>query len=452
MTIPHIIHYTTIALTLLFSFFAAYQAHHELQFRARNRFLLLGILACTLLTVFGIAFPIASHYTSIGILFGSIAFLVWVKLLPSPIKPLSFSYERKYKGQIDERDIMFSRCELIDGEQNYINYYNRHPEKQEKDDKIRANPGLMSPESRYYHPTIFSQTEDIFKEVDSLQPHVEEAPNKHKQEVDSHEIKQNLESIAMDQGAVSFGTCLLKEEHYYSIGGRHERYDQSYHKEHEYAIAFTVEMDHEQMMFAPYAPTLKESATQYLNSAKISIQIAQHIRSLGYEARAHIDGNYKVVAPLVARDAGLGELGRMGLLMTPEIGPRVRIGVVTTNMPIELSKYQEDNSMLEFCLLCKKCAHNCPGNAISKDKPIEIDGNYRWQINQEACFNLWSMVGTDCGKCVIVCPYSHPVDFLHNLVRSGIKKSPAFRKIALTADNFFYGEKPKAVEMEKYRI
>lgn len=50
----------------------------------------------------------------------------------------------------------------------------------------------------------------------------------------------------------------------------------------------------------------------------------------GFNSRAHIDGDYELICPLVARDAGLGEIGRMGLLMTPRLGPRVRIAVVTT--------------------------------------------------------------------------------------------------------------------------
>ena len=48
-----------------------------------------------------------------------------------------------------------------------------------------------------------------------------------------------------------------------------------------------------------------ESAQQYLNAGAIAAQIAAAIQSLGYEACAHIDGNYQVVYPLVARDAGL---------------------------------------------------------------------------------------------------------------------------------------------------
>ena len=36
----------------------------------------------------------------------------------------------------------------------------------------------------------------------------------------------------------------------------------------------------------------------------------------------------------------LGVIGRMGLLMTPDLGPRVRISVVSTNMPLIQSPSQ----------------------------------------------------------------------------------------------------------------
>ena len=77
-----------------------------------------------------------------------------------------------------------------------------------------------------------------------------------------------------------------------------------------------------------------ESARRYLDSGAIAVQLALFLKGIGYRARAHIDGNYRVVCPLVARDAGLGEIGRMGILMTPALGPRVRIAVVTTDFPL----------------------------------------------------------------------------------------------------------------------
>ena len=173
------------------------------------------------------------------------------------------------------------------------------------------------------------------------------------------------------------------------------------------------------------------------------MQIATFIRKLGYEARAHIDGDYRVVCPLVARDAGLGDIGRMGLLMTAKQGARVRIAVVTTNMDLDIDENKTEHSVTEFCRICKKCASTCPGNAISKNEMQEIDGVVRWQISQEKCYTYWSRSGTDCGRCIAVCPYSHPDNFFHNLVRFGIKYNPLFRWVAVIMDEVFYGKKPK---------
>jgi reductive dehalogenase len=201
-------------------------------------------------------------------------------------------------------------------------------------------------------------------------------------------------------------------------------------------------MSHEMLKTAPAAPVVMESGQQYLNAGVIALQVATFIRNLGYEARAHIDGNYELVCPLVARDAGLGELGRMGLLMTPKLGPRVRISVVTTNLPLITDKPLNDYSVIDFCTICKKCADACPSQAISFSPQEEINGIKRWQINQEKCFTLWSTLGTDCGRCISVCPYAHPDNLLHNIVRTGIKNSSAFRKAALHLDDYFYGRKP----------
>ncbi|MCF8231503.1 MAG: 4Fe-4S dicluster domain-containing protein [Bacteroidales bacterium] len=94
--------------------------------------------------------------------------------------------------------------------------------------------------------------------------------------------------------------------------------------------------------------------------------------------------------------------------------------------------------------------HKCPSNAISFDDPNEIEGITRWQINQEACFTLWKKIGTDCGRCVSVCPYSHPDNLLHNLVRKGLRQSAAFRKAALKMDDFLYGRKPAPKKEEEW--
>ncbi len=153
-----------------------------------------------------------------------------------------------------------------------------------------------------------------------------------------------------------------------------------------------------------------------------------------------------MVCPLVGRDAGLGEIGRMGLLMTPKHGPRVRLGVVTTDLPMITDESGQNSSVIEFCTYCKKCAEVCPSKAISLVDQKEIGGVIRWQINQEACFELWTKLGTDCGRCMSVCPYSHPDNFLHNIVRFGIQNSSIFSRIAVNLDDAIYGKKPTVMQ------
>jgi ferredoxin len=195
------------------------------------------------------------------------------------------------------------------------------------------------------------------------------------------------------------------------------------------------------MKHAPEAPVVLESARQYVEAAKIAITLGYFIRSQGYPARAHIDGNYRVIAPLVARDAGLGEIGRIGILMTPELGPRVRLGVVTTDLPLILDQRMDSGSMIDFCTFCMKCAENCPSRSIPFGDRTEIDGVWRWRINSDTCFRYWNAIGTDCGICMAVCPYSHPDNWAHNAVRWAIRRSGIARRVAIRIDDLFYGRK-----------
>ena len=58
----------------------------------------------------------------------------------------------------------------------------------------------------------------------------------------------------------------------------------------------------------------------------------------------------------------------------------------------------------------------------------EIDGAIRWRIDADACFRYWNLIGTDCGLCMKLCPYSHPRAFVHSVVRTAIKRSPRARR------------------------
>jgi ferredoxin len=100
--------------------------------------------------------------------------------------------------------------------------------------------------------------------------------------------------------------------------------------------------------------------------------------------------------------------------------------------------------MIDFCGICKKCADSCPSRSIPFDGRQKIEGVLRWKINSESCFTYWCTIGTDCGKCMAVCPYSHPNNVMHNFIRWGIHNSYIFRRFALYMDDLFYRRKPKS--------
>lgn len=422
--------------------------HFEREKKAALRLFLiaLSVLFLFLVPIFlppSLGNPLAGIIVIFFCLTGVLLFIPWgVK---------KFSDADIPQTRIDERDIMFSRRELTKDSPHYQSYYQDKPEKKKIDDAIKENPGILSPKAKFYHKFYFPMAEISFNFVEILAPQITGAPAALKSVNDTQEVSRFIKWWAKKQGVLSIGMTELKDYHKYSVSGRGADYGVPVSLDHSFAIALTVEMDISLMQCAPYAPTVMETAQKYLDSAGFALTIAEFIRKLGYQARAHIDAHYQVVCPLVARDAGLGEIGRMGLLMTPEVGPRVRIAVITTDMPLITDQRLNDYTMIDFCLKCKKCADICPSRAISFEPQKIINGVKRWQINSEECFRYWSVVGTDCGRCVTVCPFSHPHNFFHNIVRFGIKNSSLFRKFAILMDDICYGRKPKPQQITHWK-
>lgn len=352
---------------------------------------------------------------------------------------------RQPAHQVDEREIIFARARLEPGTENYQRYYKDHPEHKTPDDQSRSQPGLLNPEAKLADHLHSAAAGGSFTLTEALREAVDGPASGEPYPASAETFTRAVKKLARFYGALDCGIAKLKSSHIYSYIGRGSgTYGAPIHLDHPFAISFTVEMHPDMTTAAPHPPITMESARQYVESARVAVQLAAAIRKLGYPARAHIDGNYRLIAPLVARDAGLGEIGRMGLLMTPRQGPRVRLGVVSTSIPLIPDPYKPDQSTLDFCQICKKCAQNCPSQSIpSGDREIS-NGVLRWKIDPESCYHYWTIIGTDCGRCLAVCPFSHPDSWLHNLVRWGIKRSGAFRRGALFLDDFFYGKKPPA--------
>jgi reductive dehalogenase len=391
---------------------------------------------------FFLATRFSSPAKAIVLLAVGISLIVFLILFLLPIGKVEVGKDTP-SIRFDERDIMFARKRLIPGSPEYQAYYQMRPENQQPDDQTRSKPGLLSLKAKFANPFNFASAQGSFHLTGALREAVDGPVSDTQKNLPMDEMTAYIKGLALYFGALDVGVTKLKPYHVYShIGRGPGKWGDPISVEHDYAIAFTVEMSYEMVGANPTAIGVMESAKQYVEASRVAVSLAAAIRYLGYPARAHIDGSYRVICPLVARDAGLGEIGRMSLLMTPRQGPRVRLGVVTTNLTLIPDRRRPDAAVIDFCNVCKKCAENCPSNSIPFDDRQEVNGALQWRLDADTCFRYWNVVGTDCGICMKTCPYAHPNTFFHNLIRWGTERSGFFRRASLWLDDLFYGKKP----------
>jgi epoxyqueuosine reductase len=108
---------------------------------------------------------------------------------------------------------------------------------------------------------------------------------------------------------------------------------------------------------------------------------------------------------LAARLAGLGWIGPSCLLVTPEVGPRVRWVTVLTDAPLEAGSLVSNQ-----CGDCQRCVEACPPRAFT-GRPFDPgeprEARFDVRRCQEYRIHLRDEVtgARTCGMCVYVCPY-----------------------------------------------
>ncbi|MEE8604596.1 MAG: reductive dehalogenase domain-containing protein, partial [Candidatus Aminicenantaceae bacterium] len=119
-----------------------------------------------------------------------------------------------------------------------------------------------------------------------------------------------------------------------SEGERFERTDEALYIPNSMnrVIALAFEEDYYGIANSPGRLASAAVGNGYSRMAFTACTLAEFVRELGY--RAIPAGNGTGLSIPMAIDAGLGELGRMGLLMTPKYGPRIRLAKVITDMPL----------------------------------------------------------------------------------------------------------------------
>lgn len=143
----------------------------------------------------------------------------------------------------------------------------------------------------------------------------------------------------------------------------------------------------------------------YLNGriTKSAYDLARVSRRAGFKALPMAPANYPqdqryLTAILsykhVAEAAGLGTIGHHSLVVTPQFGPRVRLGCLLTEAELSPTPRLHDG----ICDGCNNCIAACPSKALSAP-----EGDAPYAINKFAC-SVYRGAAGPCSECMRVCP------------------------------------------------
>ncbi|MBW2562830.1 MAG: reductive dehalogenase [Deltaproteobacteria bacterium] len=358
-------------------------------------------------------------------------------------------------NRFDERMMVFARNRsLRPGSEQYDQFYTEHPELKQYDSKRREKGGPLGKIGLIDRPYEGHNVAALLASIsipvnlcspEIVKPHSHPLLNGKKIHLSPEEAATRVKGYATNIGADLVGIAKINPLWIYSHRGEifHENWEEwgrEIPADHKYAVVVAEEMSLDMIGPAPHTPSLVESMKNYAKGAYISTQLAAFIANLGYEATANHLRHYTAVLPPLAVDAGLGEVGRLGYLITKEFGPRIRLSAVTTNLPL-ISDKPVDIGVEDFCKFCKKCANCCPSQSIPHDDELKkFNGTLKWKLNDETCFGYWAKAGTDCCICMKVCPWSHARTFPHRLIVWLITRNKYVRRLFSVMDDIFYGQ------------
>lgn len=223
------------------------------------------------------------------------------------------------------------------------------------------------------------------KEQGGLEPTVEVTSDQ--------DVTDKIKSKARDLGFGEVG--ITRYDRRYTFPGKKKWV------KYEHAICLAGEQDYLRTQAIPgnYADVAHHSTYRTISQA--GMVLADYIRSLGYHAQVHnpLDGSAPFIPMFV--QAGLGQLGANGQLLSPHFGSRARLMIITTDA---LVTYDEpiDYGIHKFCQICQVCVNRCPGRALMRDK-IWWRGVEKNKLVYERCRPVLVRYSA-CGVCMKVCP------------------------------------------------
>jgi epoxyqueuosine reductase QueG len=211
---------------------------------------------------------------------------------------------------------------------------------------------------------------------------------------------RHLKDKATGFGADIVGICAIEPSDVYRGRSVTERF----------AIAVGQRMRWREFQEVPSRASAIECLRVYYTLGETVIQLADHIRSLGYACKVeHPIGDSDLLHIPIGLKAGFGELGRHGSIIHPRLGPLFRMGSVATSIELEID-HPIDAGIAKFCDTCLACRKYCPPQAIPDQRSPEAGQDHlgydRYVVDTGRCFPYFAK-HSYCSICLPVCVYNH---------------------------------------------
>jgi len=231
----------------------------------------------------------------------------------------------------------------------------------------------------------------IFLRQRVLGPAREAVVNDDRTEVaDAAAMSDEIKRLAREMGAEAVGIAAYDPR---------LRFTDAAERAHRFVIVFGISMAYDCMIdIGPRSQA--EVHRVYYQLDDLAVRLTQQIGAYGYSACAQANlGDLPL--PAYGYLAGIGELGKHGSLISPELGSSFRLAAVSTDLPLQVDG-PRDHGIDEVCASCNVCTRFCPGDAIKPEKQ-EVNGVLRWHVDTPAC-QPWFYEMHGCKICLMVCP------------------------------------------------
>ena len=236
----------------------------------------------------------------------------------------------------------------------------------------------------------------IFKNIWNLRKARGPAAPRTREVTDPTAISSEIKELARSLGADLSGITTVKPEYIY----------QDHDVPYRYVISIGVEMNRHRMRNVPDTESATEVMRAYERVGFVVSELSDRIRKMGWPARSYGNpnsGDLLQIPPAI--DAGLGQLGKHGSLISRDHGSNFRLGCVVTDLPMSIDA-PLDIGVDDLCSVCNVCVRDCPVDPIYDTRQL-VRGTRKWYVDFDKCIPYFCET-YGCGICIEVCPWSEP--------------------------------------------